>query len=352
MANRAQRCVVAILFTVAIAGCGSTSVTPSPGGPSPSVPPVASPSPSPTTPGSAVPATTPSPAPATASYAPPQSILAASHPPVAMSAVVAAVDAAIAGGGDPASPGLAAAIPRLLEDCRKPPEPYAMDAGYRCLFLVVATYHVYLDTRDETWYQAALSALNYTWNARFTTTTKAYRGLLAPALAAGSGTVEQFVQGAVRSIAGQLLAPSVLGGPVPDRKPLVDVSHPKTTIASVAARVSAALTDTPPPNRGAISASLRACRTKVREYDRDAGDTASSGCVNLAANAYIVYLQTGSEAWYRAAKAAADYQWTHQYLTPNWGNAFLEPETLRYDLRERLRYALIDQVPGYIGQAP
>jgi hypothetical protein len=357
---------------VVIAGCGSPSATqssPAPSGPAASVatseiphaqtpPGAASPSatsttlPAPTAGATATttPAASAAPTPSPAVVL--KQILGTDHPMVAAAVVRAAVEAAVAKAiPDPLDPGMLAAVPRLLRDCLKPPEPYTMAIAHRCWYLAVAASNVYRDTADEAWYQATVASVNYLWNIEPSVRSP---GIGNPAY--------ELLRRFLKDEAPGPFSAARPTSPVPVRRSLIDIPHPATTLRTAQRGVLAALKASPP---SASAAAMNADAALVKRYlegcarpptygvDGESNNLAIlDNCLRLAGSSYANYLDSGSNAWYAAARAAFNYTWNLSLNRADWWSAFFEAPVVREWLRDRLRTTVEYFLPKYIGQAP
>ena len=239
------------------------------------------PSPSPTL----SPTPTPVPTPA------PRDAIAAPHPKVAFAKVSTAIQAALKAAPDALNPGLVAAMPRLLRDCQKGGE-FGDDRPYRCLFLAVGAYHAYIDTGDDSWFGAALRAVNYIWNTP-------YQG----GVMMDQPTWQSFITGA---FAVPYPRPT---SAVPVRQSLVDAPHPAVTYAALTSAARAASAAVPGlADEVSLCGRLKPNRSNI--------DDVAQACVHAASDAYRAYLKTGDAATWRAATTAASYVYNHSLLPP------------------------------------
>ncbi len=236
---------------------------------------------------SASPAPTATPVPTPA----PRDAIAAPHPKVVFAKVSSAVQAALKAAPDPLNPGLVAAMPRLLTDCQKG-GTFGDDRPYRCLFLALGAYHVYVDTGDDAWFEASLSAINYIWSTE-------YQGGLMMDLP----TWRSIISGA---FAVPYARPT---NAIPIRRSLVDAPHPAVTYAALSSAAKAASPAVP----GLASDVTECGRLKA---DRSNIDDVAQACIGAALEAYKAYLTTGDAAAWKAAISAANYVYNHSLLPP------------------------------------
>ncbi len=359
-----QRRLLAVTVVLTLAACGGASsgapttapvgqgpasspASGAPAAPSPVLPTASTSTPSPVLP-------TPS---APASSVPLQDVTAGDHSPVALSAVTTAFSGALPGASDPRDPGLIAALPKLLRNCQRPPEPFKTDAAYRCLTLAAAANIVYRDTGDERWFTAATAAYDYTWNAKF------------PGQNDPGGLSEPWDQQLFRQRMPGYFATARPAGVIPVRKGIIDAAHPVVSVKTVASGVVKALNEAPPPEDGVVSPGytpvaqrinqvLATCRTPIAvsmiltPTGSEEVGLILNGCNQLAMLAYNTYLISGSSAWYGAALATVNYIWNVQVLPAGVANIENSPETLQFELRDALRSLVVGKQPAFIGQAP
>jgi hypothetical protein len=216
------------------------------------------------------------------------------------------------------------------------------------MFLAVAADHVYRDTAEAAWYQASVVSLNYTWN-------------LKPALGSpGLGnSAREDLDMFLPSAAGLFDAASP-ASPVPLRKNLIDTPHPATTYAAArdalrTALKAAPLSTTNPPRWGDIASmeTMAACGRPLANNDGDNLQILDT-CAQLATSAYIDYLESGSDAWYQAARAVFNFSWNHPFNNVGWYTDMLATPAVRFTLRDRLRniFVGLGEFREYAGQAP